>query len=358
MRILWSIHLYPPGHNCGAEYVAHHVNKYLISQGHEVRVLLLQYNGAPYIFDGVEVMAYPKHDHIGVYQWADIICTHLDYTLHTINIASIAKRPVFHFIHNSFKYSEIVEARDPQYIVYNSYWIAKKLAYSHKSTVLQPPCPEEYYRILGNPFGNKYITLSNLDENKGGEILYKLAQVLPHRQFLGIVGSYDWGGIQPQTVDKLKTLPNVTIMPHSSDPRQIYQQTKIMLMLSRYESWGRVVTEAMLNGIPVIHTCTDGVFENIQLAGLPIPDRGDRKEDKSGKVIETDAEVYDVNPICEHIKKLDDQEYYRTFQIAGLLRYRELKGAQKNQLYALEQLFFEAEQDFRHKRNSFSRTLL
>jgi hypothetical protein len=40
MKILVFIHAYPPDHNAGAEYMIHTMNKYLVSKGHEVRVMV------------------------------------------------------------------------------------------------------------------------------------------------------------------------------------------------------------------------------------------------------------------------------------------------------------------------------
>lgn len=42
MNILASIHLYPPRHNCGAEYMLHWMLKDLQSKGHHIKVLLHQ----------------------------------------------------------------------------------------------------------------------------------------------------------------------------------------------------------------------------------------------------------------------------------------------------------------------------
>ena len=59
MNILASIHLYPPKHNCGAEWMAHRIFKYLRSKGHNVRILLNQANHYKitnnYCFEDIDV---------------------------------------------------------------------------------------------------------------------------------------------------------------------------------------------------------------------------------------------------------------------------------------------------------------
>jgi glycosyltransferase involved in cell wall biosynthesis len=54
--------------------------------------------------------------------------------------------------------------------------------------------------------------------------------------------------------------------------------TRILVMPSKYESWGMTATEAMCYGIPVISTETLGLKENCGLAGIYIKNRDDIKE--------------------------------------------------------------------------------
>ena len=57
MNLLNSIHLYPPQHTCGAEFMAHWINKDIKANGGDVRVLLHQaahYRiNSMYTYDGV-----------------------------------------------------------------------------------------------------------------------------------------------------------------------------------------------------------------------------------------------------------------------------------------------------------------
>src|ERR1044072_4216992 len=253
MRIMWSIHLYPPTHNCGAEYVAHNINKYLLKKGHEVRILNLRSKDT-YHYEGVDVFGnVPANmSNLDVYRWADVVLTHLDFTKYTINVSSIVKKPVVHFVHNSFKYPEIKEAIKPQSVVYNSHWVKEELRYDHHNMVLYPPCPIDEYSLGLHPKQGEYITLINLNENKGGWVFFRLAKEKPDRKFLGVIGSYDDGGLQPTIVKMLESLPNVKVVKHSNNVKEIYRQTRILLVPSRYESWGRVATEAMINGITVV----------------------------------------------------------------------------------------------------------
>lgn len=311
MRIAWVVHLWPPVHNCGSEAVAHAVSRYLISKGHQVRVYLMQAGmhniQVPYTWEGVDVFGPPTS--IEGYQWADILLTHLDFTQHTIQIGSICRRPVVTFVHNSHPYDSVINARPGNnFVVYNSHWIADKLNYSHPGMVFQPPCDWRQYDTGGDPFDREFITLINLDENKGGKILRRLAAAMPDKKFLAVKGSYS----EPAEIGQVTDLPaNCTIQANDPDILSVYRKTRLLIMPSRYESWGRTATEAMCNGIPVICTPTPGLKENCGEAAIYIPERGPIDRDpKTGKVNSDDGDSYDIQPLVKAIKSLDNKKTY------------------------------------------------
>jgi glycosyltransferase involved in cell wall biosynthesis len=323
MNILWSIHLYPPNHNCGSEYVAHNINKFLISKGHQVRVFLHQAEmhkvSVPYNYEGVDVMGGNAIRQCDSYRWADVILTHLDYTQYTILMGYEVKRPLVHFIHNDTPYTSIQTAFRGQHVVYNSQWISDKLAYQWPSTVLTPPCDYDYYNVCENPEENEYITLINLDVNKGGEILREVARAMPDKKFLGVIGSYSTGG-KGQIIEQPG---NVKVVPNTPDILSIYKQTRVLLMPSEYESWGRTATEAMCSGIPVIACPTPGLKENLGEAGVWIPARKPTKRTDDGEIIE--EYEYDITELVNSIKRLDDKEYYKSISVKSRDRAQELR---------------------------------
>lgn len=358
MRFLWSIHLFPPKHNCGSEYVAYHVSKFLISRGHEVRVVLHQAKmhgiDVPYEYNGVRVQG-PTSSHadaLDMYRWADVLLTHLDYTRHTVNVGRLIKKPVVSFIHSHYTYepNPIANAKDGNFVVYNSEWVKDVLNYPWPSTILHPPCPAEHYRVCENPVNNEAITLISLNENKGGYILRRVAMAMPDKKFIGVVGSYDDGGLQDKIIESIKRdCPNVEIVPNSPDILSVYKRTRILLMPSRYESWGRTATEAMINGIPVICTPTPGLKENCSYAGLYIPDRGPLEINKeTGAVLSHDGDSYDIEPIINHIRAYDGEQNYR--QMSHLCRDRAAELQPDYELNEVEKLLIYAQQNPGHKR--------
>lgn len=323
MRISWSIHLYPPVHNCGSEWMAHNINKFLVSKGHEVRVILHQahrYNiKVPYTIDGVEVVG-PTHQ-VDQYRWPDVLLTHLEYTGHTLALGGLAKKPVVQFVHGDSVYQSVVNARYAR-IVYNSQWLADKLNYKWDSHVFQPFCDVDHINVNDDPYNNEYIALVNLNKNKGVETFYRLAESMPERKFLGVIGGYD---------DQIiKDLPNVTIVPNAKDIREYYKKIRVILMPSKLESWGMVATEAMCNGIPVICNKTPGLSENCGDAAMYC-DRDNLSE------------------WVHAIQALDMKNVYDYFSLLGRSRAKEL--GDRNRLVNLEKFLYESLQDYRNKKS-------
>lgn len=303
MRILFSVHLYPPAHNCGGEYYIHNMAKWLISQGHQCRVLLHQGKNYGiteiYTYQGVEVFPVTGVNGVqmGLMNWCSIVITHLEYTQWTVEMSRIYKKPAVQIVHNDTPYDAVLGAQKPINIIYNSQWIADKLKYKHHSMTLVPPVDYRHYDLRKNPIDNRYITLINCNENKGGKVLGEIARLMPDRLFLAVKGSYE-----EQFIDDL---PNIHIRENSPDILPVYADTRILIMPSEYESWGMTATEAMCNGIPVICAPTPGL-----------------KENTAGKMLYCDR----TQPAewVEAIRKLDKATTYKWYSNAARKRSREL----------------------------------
>lgn len=232
-----------------------------------------------------------------MFQWADAIFTHLDYARWSTHIARMTRRPLFFFSHNSSNfYDDMINMNHNVRVVYNCNAIKNTLKYDRPSYVLHPPCDWRHYDV-SDKNTKEYITLINLNENKGAEQFYKIAKAMPDKQFLGVIGSYD--------EQIIESLPNVTIMEKQVDIRPVYAKTRILLMPSEYESWGRTATEAMCSGIPVIASPTFGLLENLGEGGIFL-DRDD------------------IDGWVKAIRKLDDKKEYKKASEYAFNRSREL----------------------------------
>jgi glycosyltransferase involved in cell wall biosynthesis len=209
-----------------------------------------------------------------------------------MGMAAIYRKPVVHLAHSDISRAEIRNASDGQAVIYNSEWSRSQLepGYRHPGFVLRPPVDPLEFDTGANPAKNEHITLINLDQNKGGMILTRIAQALPHRKFIGVVGSYS----QPRKLGQFtRQPPNVEVVAKTARITDIYARTRILIMPSEYESWGMVAQEAACSGIPTISTGTPGLRENCGTAGIYVKDREDTAEwVRHIEALMTDAKLY------------------------------------------------------------------
>ena len=254
MKILWNIDKYPPYQNEGTSWYAHDLNKHLVSQGHEIKVMLQK--DTDYEFEGVKVIG----SDFRLYQWADIVFTHHTQTDNTISDCEKYHKPCVFIAHNTFDYP-MVRHHHWVGVILNSKYAVKECGYDapgRRRVVLPPPVDIDYYNVERENADS--YTLINLCENKGPKTFYSIAEAMPDKHFIGVKGGY-------HTQD-IRLLPNIEILPNTGDIREVYKRTRILLMPSLYESWGRTATEAMASGIPVIAHNNFGLIENLGEAGI------------------------------------------------------------------------------------------
>lgn len=234
----------------------------LKKRGHEVKVWIREEAYKfPDQFEGIEIVNannHPCEPEIW-HQWADSIITHLDCSGEVNNATWKAgfQHKVVWVCHNSHLYIDF--QRRPGYyrVIYNSQWLKEKMNYPQASIIVRPPVQWQDYEVESS---REFITLINCNEAKGGKVLIEMAKRMPERKFLGVLGSY---GVQERA-----NLPNLTYIPNNPNIKETYAKTRILLMPSSYESWGRVGIEAYSSGIPVIAHPTPGLLESLGHGGL------------------------------------------------------------------------------------------
>lgn len=127
------------------------------------------------------------------------------------------------------------------------------------STVL----PAGIHPVFGNvepvPVEEKSFDLlyvGTMDHNKGMDRLLALLEQLPDAR-VALVGEGPW---REKVQQALATRSNVTFYTGQTPVQlaALYRQSRVFLSLSRNESFGLVMTEAMACGTPVLATVTDG----------------------------------------------------------------------------------------------------
>lgn len=110
----------------------------------------------------------------------------------------------------------------------------------------------------------EYITFVNPCINKGVELILKLAKKNSSRKFLIVEGGYMNDEAQPFLLEFMR-LANCHIIRNTNEMiKEVYSKSRIIIMPSKYESYGMVCSEACSMGIPVIiNKNTKGLIENL-----------------------------------------------------------------------------------------------
>jgi glycosyltransferase involved in cell wall biosynthesis len=106
---------------------------------------------------------------------------------------------------------------------------------------------EVKFHERGTPPPGQYVTLINANILKGLPLFIELATRMQTVKFMGVRPYYN-------KIHVPENIPNIKWIDVQDDIRVVMEQTRILIMPSLYESWGRVAFEAMYNGIPVLHS--------------------------------------------------------------------------------------------------------
>ena len=296
MNVLFIIHGYADTMGSGAERMVQTMSHYLTDRGHNVTIAVKRPIGDS---DGkVKIIRCKTKEFEASVKNYDVVFSHLDLTPYAQDLARDNKKPFFWICHNTHNYVIIRSRTKYANVIYNAEWVRRTMDYPNNNIVLPPPCDYRRWDDGLDHYSAKYITLVNHNLNKGGNVLIRLAKMMPDRQFMAVAGSYD-----TQVMDR--TLPNVKYVKQTQDMKSVYKNSRIVIMPSAYESWGLVFNEAGASGIPVIMHPTDGLKENAGDSGIYC----DRVEEEEW---------------VEAIKKLDDKKYYKEVSDKVRARTREL----------------------------------
>lgn len=113
-------------------------------------------------------------------------------------------------------------------------------------------------------------------DHKGCDLLFDIAKILKNKErkfTLDVVGEGEFLVEFKELVEKNDMKANVLFHGISNDVARYYKQASVLLVTSRYEGFGLVITEAMSFGIPVVAFHAQGPDEIItdQESGFLIP---------------------------------------------------------------------------------------
>ncbi|MGW4731837.1 glycosyltransferase family 4 protein [Streptomyces shenzhenensis] len=283
MRIVVVLPVFGPALPTGAFITTREYVRHLVAAGHDVQVVTtIREQAEPRVEDGVKV--WPLRDWRRAVRTArpELLITHHG-DRRAARIVSRMPRPGHVLMVHGM--SENRELGDPEAVWFPSW--ACRLHYGHvrgRIVVLPPPIDPDHYRTRPGDL----VTLSGSTVAKGADVLAAVAASMPDTRFLLVRAA----GHTPDL-----HLPNVEVIDRA-DPREVYGRTRILLMPSTTESYGRAGVEAMLSGIPVIASPLPGMREAFGDAAAYVG-----REDTAQWVTE--------------IRRLDDPEAYTAASAAA-----------------------------------------
>lgn len=261
--VVWFMYSYVPNVRAGSEVTAHAVNKWLLANGWNVVVCCVKWCCDEY--EGVQIVpikrGYERSSQYlqEIYEKASLFCVQNYISANVCRLGGIYGKPLMQFIHVENDNNQIVNLKQecPVYVVYNSLTVKEENPTVHPSIIVRPYVDIDYFRKVGGERSRrKYVTLVNCNANKGGQVLVELAKKMPDVDFLGIEGSY-----AKQLVGERERPQNLTYWTTQEDMRKVYDVTRVLIMPSAKETWGRTAVEAMAGGIPVIVSRAGGLME-------------------------------------------------------------------------------------------------
>jgi glycosyltransferase involved in cell wall biosynthesis len=309
MKILAVTEKYLPDYNAGSELMMHDILIGLQKLGNEVVVVCEK--PTKKVVDGIPIYSYDSPKVNTLAKSSDVIITHLKATAAAYYMKQRYNIPMAMIVHNNRKleYNKIFKSRS-DLLIFNSQWLSNESKSNIKSIIVNPPLIAKKYKTKSV---DNYITLINVNKEKGGELFWKLAKKMPYRKFLAVVGAYG-DQIVPRSVPK-----NVTIQRHTPDMKKVYAKTKILLIPSVYETWGKVGLEAACSGIPSIAHPTEGLQESLGKSGIFV----DRNK------IDQYKETIDI--------LMDNDRLYKKYSTKSLQRSKDIAARFDQQIVMLNQ---------------------
>lgn len=141
--------------------------------------------------------------------------------------------------------------------------------YQLSAPVIPPVFRSERYRVESR---GRYVTFINPVPEKGVDLALEIAELCPEIPFYFVKGWPLSGRALLRLTARIRRLPNVRLRERTNDMREVYRDTRILLVPSQWEAetWGRVVSEAQFSGIPAVTSDRGGLPEAVGQGGVII----------------------------------------------------------------------------------------
>jgi len=318
-------HGYPPLWNMGGEVSLHRTLTALKGK----RVVLTN-TEAEYYIDGIQVKQIDTPDVLDINADSGPIAQQLkelgaravigqnELSLAAVKAAQASNAVSIVSVHTPPKYGGNIKRAvyHADYAIYNTQAAANKWN-DAQSLVIHPPISPMPSNTSTK--GNAYTLLSSL-MNKGVQVVLDLAKANADKRFI-IVRSPAEATHGLENLEELADkLPNVELLPRVS-PDNVYkylEQTRILLVPSRYETYGMSAIEAAGYGIPSIHVDTPDVREGIGEAAYLIKPLSLEGATKGIKEIEANYQLYS-DKARERAEFIQDRQFIELNRFADFI---------------------------------------
>ena len=167
-------------------------------------------------------------------------------------------------------------ARPDLMVIANSDFTARRIEtlLGVRPPVMPPVIEPEHYRV-DQPNGSKAgdsVLLVNPSLRKGVELFFRLAAARPDIPFLAVESWNVHDTWRTVLMNRARALDNVALWPPVEDMREAYARARLVLMPSIHEeTFGRVVAEAQVSGIPALVSDRGALPETLGGGGLSVP---------------------------------------------------------------------------------------
>lgn len=295
-------HGYPPEWNMGGEVSLHRMMQMAQGEKH-----VLTKTDKEHVFEGVNVHEIDAVNVLNIQTdtipianqlkelKADAVIGQNELSLAAVHAAKMVGAVSVVSVHTPPLYGRnIAQAlREADYAVYNTRTSAIEWG-EPNAVVLHPPInpmPKETYTK-----GDAYTLLSSL-KNKGVETVIELAKRYKDKRFIIVRSPAEPTHGLPNIEEVVKDIPNIELCPRVApeEVEKYFKQTRILLVPSRYETYGMSAIEAAGYGIPTVHVDTPHVREGIGEGAILVPGLNVDATAQAIDTIEVNYNLYSKN---------------------------------------------------------------
>jgi glycosyltransferase involved in cell wall biosynthesis len=161
-------------------------------------------------------------------------------------------------------------ARPDLMLIANSDFTARRIEtlLGIRPPIMPPVIEPERYQV---PHPGDSVLLVNPTLRKGVELFFRLAAARPDIPFLAVESWNLQDAWRTVLMNRARGLDNVALWPPLEDMREAYAKARLVLMPSIHEeTFGRVVAEAQLSGIPALVSDRGALPETLGGGGIAV----------------------------------------------------------------------------------------